>query len=206
MRFFGGLTLFFYTLVFLLMGGLFIVVATNIIPLNHIIDMLNTLYANTNARLILGITGGLFIFISLMVVQITVGIIRKEKTIAIENPDGEVTISLTAIEDFIKRAMKNMPEVKESRPNVRASKKKGIFIANKVTLFSDVNIAETTERMQGIIKSRVQEMLGVDETVEVQINVTKIAHNEERSKDIRLLRELHGKKECGRHLIHRFRS
>ena len=183
MKFIEGLTLFFYTLVFFLIGGLFIVISMNVIPLNYIIDMLNTLYANTDVRLILGITGGLLIFISLMVVQITVGIIRKEKTIAIENPDGEVTISLTAIEDFIKRAMKNMPEVKESRPNVRASKKKGIFIANKVTLFSDVNIAETTERMQGIIKSRLQEMLGVDETVEVQINVTKIAHKEERSKD-----------------------
>ncbi len=185
MRLIEGLTLFFYTLVFFLVGGLFIVVAMNVIPLNYIIDTLNTLYTNTDVRLILGITGGLLIFISLMVVQITVGIIRKEKTIAIENPDGEVTISLTAIEDFIKRAMKNLPEVKESRPSVRANKKKGILIANKVTLFSDVNISETTERMQSIIKSRVQEMLGVDEPVEVQINVTKIVHKEERSRDIK---------------------
>jgi len=185
MRLIGGLTLFFYTLVFFLVGGLFIVVAMNVISLNYIIDTLNTLYANTDIRLILGITGGLLIFISLMVVQVTAGIIRKEKTIAIENPDGEVTISLTAIEDFIKRAMKNLPEVKESRPSVRANKKKGILIANKVTLFSDVNIAETTEKMQSIIKSRVQEMLGVDEPVEVQINVTKIVHKEERFKDIK---------------------
>lgn len=182
MRFIGGLTLFFYTLVFFLVGGLFIVVATNIIPLNYIIDTLNTIYLNRDVRLILGLTGGLLIFISIMVVQITVGVIQKEKTIAFENPDGQVTISLTAIEDFIKRSMKQLPEVKESRPSVRASKK-GITIINKVVLFSDTNIPELTEKIQGIVKSRVQDMLGVDEPVEIRVNVTKIAHKEDKGRD-----------------------
>jgi len=184
MRLIGGLTLFFYTLVFFLVGGLFIVVAVNIIPLNYILDTLNTLYTNTDVRLILGITGGLLIFISLMVVQITVGIVRKERTIAFENPDGQVTISLTAIEDFIKRAMKNLPEIKESRPNVRANKR-GIVIVNRVVLFSDANIPETADKIQSIVKSRVQEMLGVEEPIEIRINVVKIVHKEERSKDIK---------------------
>lgn len=184
MRFFGGLTLFFYTLIILMVGGLFIVIAANIIPLTYIIETLGTIYSNTDVRLILGVTGGLLIFIAIMIVQITVGIIKKEKTIAFENPDGQVTISLTAIEDFIKRAMKQLPEVKESRPNVKASKK-GITIVNRVVLFSDVNIPETTEKIQNIVKSRVQDMLGVEEPVEIQINVVKIAHKEERAKDVK---------------------
>ena len=184
MRFLGGLTLFFYTLVFLMVGGLFIIVATNIIPLTYVIDTLNMFYTNTDARLILGITGGLLIFIAIMVVQITVGIIQKERTIAFENPDGQVTISLTAIEDFIKRAMKQLPEVKESRPSVRASKK-GITIVNRVVLFSDINIPETTEKIQNIVKTRVQDMLGVEEPVEIQVNVTKIVHKEDRVKDVK---------------------
>lgn len=184
MRFIGGLTLFFYTLVFFLIGGLLIIIATNIIPLSRIIDTLNIIYTNTDVRLILGVTGGLLIFISLMVVQITVGLIHKEKTIAFENPDGQVTISLTAIEDFIKRSMKQLAEVKESRPSVRASKK-GITIINKVVLFSDTNIPETTEKIQGIVKSRVQDMLGVEEPIEIQVNVIKIAHKDEKLKDIK---------------------
>ncbi len=184
MRFIGGLTLFFYTLVFFLIGGLLIIIATNIIPLSRIIDTLNIIYTNTDVRLILGVTGGLLIFISLMVVQITVGLIHKEKTIAFENPDGQVTISLTAIEDFIKRSMKQLAEVKESRPSVRASKK-GITIINKVVLFSDTNIPETTEKIQSIVKSRVQDMLGVEEPIEIQVNVIKIAHKDEKLKDIK---------------------
>jgi len=184
MRFLGGLTLFFYTLVFFLVGGSFIVIAANVIPLNTIIDTFNTFYSNTDVRVILGATGVLLIFISIMVVQITVGVIKKEKTIAFENPDGQVTISLTAIEDFIKRSIKQIAEVKESRPSVRASKK-GITIVNRVVLFSDANIPEVTEKMQGMMKTRVQEMLGVEEPVEIQINVTKIVHREDRPKDIK---------------------
>jgi hypothetical protein len=184
MRFFRGITLFFYTLVFLLVGGLFIVVAANIIPLSYITDILNTIYANTDVRLILGLTGGLLIFISLMVVQITIGIIHKEKTIAFENPDGRVTISLTAIEDFIKRSMKQLPEIKESRPTVRAGKK-GISIINRVVLFSDTNIPETTEKIQGIVKARVQEMLGVEEPVDIQVNVIKISHKEDKAREFK---------------------
>lgn len=184
MRFLGGITLFFYTLVFFLVGGLFIIIAMNVIPLTYIIETLGTLYSNTDVRLILGITGGLLIFISIMVIQITVGVIQKEKTIAFENPDGQVTISLSAIEDFIKRSMKQLPEVKESRPNVRASKK-GITIVNKVVLFSDTNIPETTEKIQSIVKTRVQDMLGVEEPVEIQVNVVKIAHKEAGPKEPR---------------------
>ena len=132
----------------------------------------------------MGITGVLLVFISIMVIQITMGKIRRQKTIAFENPDGQVTISLTAIEDFIKRALKQLPEVKDLRPYVKAGKK-GITIINRVTLFSDIHIPETTEKIQGIIKSRVQDMLGVEEPINIRVHVVKIVHKEESSRDVK---------------------
>ena len=182
MRFIGGLTLFFYTLVFLLLGGLFISISLNLVTQESITEILNTVYVTTNVRLVLGITGIILIFISVMVVQITMGKIKREKTIAFENPDGQVTISLTAIEDFIKRALKLLPEVKELKPNVRASKK-GIAIVNRVVLFSDINIPETTEKIQNIVKTRVQDMLGVEEPINIKVHVVKIVHKEEHIKE-----------------------
>jgi len=182
MKFLGGLTLVFYTLVFLIIAALLIVVAMNIIPQELVTDIVASIYASQNTRLALGIAGALLTLISLMVVQITVGRIQREKTIAFENPDGQVTISLTAIEDFIKRALKQLPEVKELRPSVKAGKK-GIKIINKVTLFSDINIPETTERIQNIVKSRVQDMLGVEEPINIMVHVVKIVHKEEAPKN-----------------------
>ena len=181
MKIVTGLTLFFYTIVFLLIGGIFITVSLNIIPQGMVTDGIATLYATTNSRLILGITGLLLIFISIMVVQLTMGKIQREKTIAFENPDGQVTISLSAIEDFIKRSSKQLPEVKELKPSVKASKK-GILIINRVTLFSDVNIPEMTEKIQNIVKTRVQEMLGVEEPISIRVHVVKIVHKEEMPK------------------------
>ncbi len=182
MKIIRGLTLFFYTIVFLFLGGLFIAVSLGLVPQDMIVDVITTLYAESNARLLLGLTGMLLIFISLMVVQLTVGKIQREKTIAFENPDGQVTIALSAIEDFIKRALKQLPEVKELKPSVRAGKK-GIFIINRVTLFSDVNIPEMTEKIQAIVKTRVQEMLGVEEPINIRVHVVKIAHKEETHKN-----------------------
>jgi len=183
MRIVSGLTLFFYTVVFLIIGALFITVSLNMIPQETVIDSVTALYAASNARLVLGLTGILLIFISIMVVQLAVGKIRREKTIAFENPDGQVTISLSAIEDFIRRALKQLPEVKELKPTVRAGKK-GILIINRVTLFSDVNIPEMTEKIQAMVKSRVQEMLGVEEPINIRIHVVKIVHKEEAPKHL----------------------
>lgn len=184
MRIISGLTLFFYTLISFLIGGLFIAISLNLIPRESIVYNLDMLYSATNIRFVVGITGLLLIFISMAMIQITMGTIKREKTIAFENPDGQVTISLTAIEDFIKRAMKQLPEVKELRPSVRASKK-GIMIVNRVTLFSDINIPETTEKIQNIVKTRVQDMLGVDEPINIRVHVVKIVHKEEGSKEIK---------------------
>lgn len=182
MKILSGLTLVFYTLVFMAIGALFIAMSLNFITHEMVADSILTIYSAANTRLILGITGILLIFISVAVVQITMGKIRREKTIAFENPDGQVTIALSAIEDFIKRSLKQLPEVKELKPNVRANKK-GILIINRVTLFSDVNIPETTEKIQNIVKSRVQDMLGVEEPINIKVHVVKIVHKEEAPKD-----------------------
>lgn len=182
MRFLGGLILFFYTVAFIAVGCLFIAASLNFIQQDAIIDTVVMIYATINMRMILCITGAMLILISLMVVQLRMGTIQREKTIAFENPDGQVTIALSAIEDFIKRAIKQLPEVKELKPNVKAGKK-GILIVNRVTLFSDVNIPETTEKIQNIVKSRVQDMLGVEEPITIKVNVVKISHKEEVHKE-----------------------
>ena len=178
MKIISGLTIFFYTLVFFLVGGAFIAISLGLVSLDSITSVLGYVYSSTNIRLTVGITGLLLIFISIIVAQLVMGKVQREKTIAFDNPDGQVTISLSAVEDFIKRAMKQLPEVKELRPNVRASKK-GVIIINRVTLFSDVNIPDITEKIQNIVKRRVQDMLGIDEPINIRVHVVKIVHKEE---------------------------
>lgn len=174
MKFFKTLAITVYTVVFLLMGGILIALSMNLLPSEELLNAVNYIYSDPNVRLSLGIVGSIFILGGLLTAQISLGRMQMEKTIAFENPEGQVTVSLTAVEDFIKKSVRELIEVKEMRANVTANKK-GINIACKATIFADSNIPETTERIQAIVKSKVHDMLGVEETINIKIHITKIS-------------------------------
>ena len=174
MKFLKSLAIIVHTLVFLAIGGALILLYLNIFAVDQITGMLNTVSSQPDIKLALGIIGVVFIFGGLLTAHINLGKIQMEKTIAFENPEGQVTISLSAIEDFIKKSVRNISEVKELRSNVTASKR-GINISCKATIFADTNIPEITERIQSIVKTKVRDMLGVEETINIKINVTKIS-------------------------------
>jgi uncharacterized alkaline shock family protein YloU len=174
MKIMRALATFLYVILFLIIGAALLSLALNIFSWQDMAETVSNIYAEPNTRLILGIIGVIFIFGALLRAQIDFGRMQREKTIAFENPDGEVTISLSAIEDFVKKSVDELREVKELRSNVTASKK-GIDIVCKATIYADSNIPETTERIQAIVKSKVQEMLGVEEAINIKIHITKIS-------------------------------
>ncbi len=69
--------------------------------------------------------------------------------------------------------IEHLPEVKELRANVTAGKK-GINIINRAVIYSDTNIPEITEKIQNMLKSKIQEMLGIEETINIKIHIAKI--------------------------------
>lgn len=193
MRIFSGFTMFFYTIVFLAIGCGLIVFSLNIISVDDIIRAVEYTYDTMNVQWMVGLVGLLVIIYSLVAVQVTLGTIQREKTIAFENPSGRVTISLSAIEDFIKRTASHIAEVKELRPGVTANKK-GINIINKVVIYSDANIPDTTERIQGVLKNKIQEMLGIEEPINIKMHITKIVSREKLGNNARALGQKEEKK------------
>jgi len=177
MKIINVIVLFVYTLVFVLVGVFLISFAFNAYQLSAITGLIETAYANPHIKTTLSLSGALMIFISILILQLTVGKLQRERTIAFENPDGQVLISLSAIEDFIKRTMKQLPEIKELRPNVIASKK-GVNITSRVTLFSDAHIPDVTEKIQNILKNKVQGLLGIEEPVNIRVHIVKIVNKE----------------------------
>jgi len=174
MRILKNLAAIINAMIFLAVGAILISLSFNIFSSDNIIDTFNYVRSEPNLQLGLGVAGGILVIVSLIMLQTGLGRKQREKTIAFENPEGQVTVSLSAIEDFIKKAVSNLPEIKELKSSVTASKK-GINILCKVTLFSDSNIPETTERIQSIVKSKVQDMLGVEESIDIKVNVTNIS-------------------------------
>lgn len=174
MRLVKSLAVLLHTLLFLVLGLGLLLMSLNLFTPEELAKSITTLYQEPNAKPIFGMVGGIFILIGLIMAHINITRIQREKTIAFENPDGQVTVSLSAIEDFIKKTVKLIPEVKELRSNVTANKK-GISIVCRATIYSNSNIPEATEKIQNIVKTKVHEMLGVEETINIKINVAKIS-------------------------------
>ncbi len=141
------------------------------------LDQIKAFYETYNLQMSIGLTGVVFILLGLLITHFTFGGIQRERTIAFNTPDGQVVISLSAIENFIKKLANQIPEIKDMRSNVIASKK-GVNISARVSLWSDSNIPDVTEKIQGIIKNKVQDMLGIEEPITTKVHVAKIVHRE----------------------------
>ena len=177
MKFFTTLGIMFYAVVIIVIGLTFIIFSLNLILPQDINNLLNYAQTSSNSRLVIGFSGVVLILISFSFAQIILGRFQREKTIAFTTSSGQVTISLSAVEDLIRRLAGVIPEVKELRPNVVANKK-GIIVDMRIILRSEANIPELTSRLQDITKSKIQEILGLEEQFIIRIHVAKISHDE----------------------------
>lgn len=178
MNILNRITMLFFLVIFVAIGLFLLLVSVKYIQSEPLLNALDYIYASMNLRMGVAIVGGLLILISIAAYQFTVARIERQKNIAFNNPDGQVTISLSAIEEFIKRIGSSLPEIKELKSDCIATKK-GIDISTRVIFWSDANIPEATEKIQGLIRTRIQEMLGIDEPIIVKVHVTKIAARQE---------------------------
>ena len=177
MKAFNIIAIFIYTLIFSIIGAILIALSLRTESFDWIINMLGYFAHANNVRFGMALTGFFLILINISIAQLSIGKLRKRKTIAFENPHGQVTLSLTAIEDYIKKLTHKMSEVKEIKSSVFAGKS-GIEVITRAVLYSDVNIPEVTEKMQNTIRLRLEEMLGIEEPVSIKVHVTKILHRE----------------------------
>jgi len=183
MRIFTVLGILFYAVVLILIGMILIIFSVNLLQPQDINNLLAYIQYNINSRIIVGLSGFLLIVISFSFAQLILGRFQRERTIAFTTSSGEVTIALSAVEDLIKRLAGVIPEIKELRPDVIATKK-GIIVDIRVVLKSEANIPDLTSRLQEITRSKIQEILGLEEQIIIKIHVVKIIsiHDTERKR------------------------
>ncbi|OIO36364.1 MAG: hypothetical protein AUJ74_02670 [Candidatus Omnitrophica bacterium CG1_02_44_16] len=176
-----ALSILFYTIIFAFIGTLAMAFAFHLIDINELMTQLAYAYNDLRMRLITGLSGLVFILLSFSATQVITGKIQREKTIAFNNPNGQVTITLSAVEDLIKRLAHQLSEIKDAKADVKATKK-GIDIRLRVVLRSETNIPDFTARLQDLIASKIQEVFGIDEPINVKIHVAKIIGFEDKQK------------------------
>lgn len=119
------------------------------------------------------LTGLVLILIGLLFLAIRYKAGKGERSISFDNPEGEVTISIKAIEDFVKRVGQEFSQVIEMTPAILAAKD-GIKIRVKTALVAGSNIPRLAESIQHTIKTRMQNILGIENITMVEVNVSKL--------------------------------
>ena len=128
-----------------------------------------------------GILGLSLIILGLAGIALYLREVQPEPAVAFENPDGEVKVTLSAIEDFVRRLTGKMDDVRELKPKVVMTKK-GLEIRNRVVLEPNVNIPQVSLGIQEMIKRYLQEVLGITGMSTIKVLVVKIAPEADRKK------------------------
>ena len=172
----------FYMTTVMFVGCFFLLVSFNWIKFGNLVTILNAIYTQDRLRLIVGILAGVVLFKNFLYYQLF-SMSLGRKIIAFDNPSGRVSVSLSALEDLIRRTIIRSPEVKQAKSAVVASKK-GLRVTVKLILRSERNIPNITSKIQDLVQSKVHEMIGINEPVSVTVYVSKIVPDKGGDKDL----------------------
>lgn len=163
-----------YTLAFLVSGFFLIYISLGLISLDDVVKTIERYYAFELNRFLIGIVGALLIIISAgFILHLLEGLFRKERDINLSGPSGQIRVSLSAIEDVVRRCGRQFLDVKELRSRI-VIRRKGLNILSKVTLYAGVNIPEITEKLRSLIRERLGKVLGIEDEIKVTIHVVNI--------------------------------
>jgi len=101
MNILNRITMMFFLVVFITIGLFLIAVSVRSVQSEPILNVLDSINSSMTLRIGIGVVGFLLIAISWASYQFTIARIQRQKNIAFNNPDGQVSISLSAIEEFI---------------------------------------------------------------------------------------------------------
>ncbi len=170
----SNIVIIFYVAVIWITSILLMLFATRIIKLEDVNHVAALVYYDSQIGTIVVLIAGAFIIISYVLARLLETRRQRQRTIAFDNPSGPVTVSLNALEDLIKRLIVQVPEAKEIRPYVIATKK-GLDADVNLVLRHEVNIPELTGRFQDLVRRKVEETIGMEGKINVRVHVTKIA-------------------------------
>ncbi|MFH1305252.1 MAG: alkaline shock response membrane anchor protein AmaP [Candidatus Omnitrophota bacterium] len=162
-----------YVFLMVVTGAVMTLISIRMFTLDQWTIAMETVNGTFAIRAALGAVGGIFVFLGVIAPFRLERNIKKNRVLAFQNPDGEVTVSLSAIEEYIRRIAKDIVGIRDIRPHVWMSRK-GVDIRTDVSLTAGANIPEITEKIQREVKGKIHGMLGVEENVNIRMHVRKI--------------------------------
>ena len=164
----------FYVTLILFLGVFILFYVANLVEFEGVVDFIYLSYYDDHIRLMVGAIAAGLLFFNFLFYRLFSSKIQKEKTIVFDNPTGRVSVSLFAIEDLIRNIVGGLPEVKEVKPFVIATKK-GLQVELRLILRAETNIPDFTAKVQELVRRKMTDVINLDEPVNVTVHVNKIS-------------------------------
>lgn len=158
---------------FLTLGSLLMIVALHVLSLEDAIFKLREVYENPIQSLHLGFIGVLFIVVGLIFSKMLVKKGRESDAIIYQGESGPMIISVTAVEDVIKKVLKRIHMVKEWKAKTLIHGK-DLEIKLRLVLWSGAGVPKLLAEIQDEIGDRLRKMLGPDNRFEILCDVQRI--------------------------------
>jgi hypothetical protein len=139
-------------------------------PLTYVIE-------GSTGRGIALLAGLLLLVIFVYLVWGNIQSARRERTVVLKNPLGEVLVSLAAIEDFARVLKGKIEGLRDIKGRV-VYRRRGLKVSARITVLSDYSIVEVTQNVQDAIRNYIQKTLGIAQDINPTVMVNKVVNRD----------------------------
>ena len=162
---------------FLTIGSLLIIVASHILAFDDALAQVSAIYDSSWRSLQTGIVGFVFIVVGLAFTRALIKKRRQEEALIYQSEIGPIVVSITAIEDVVRKVLKHFHLVKEWKVKTLIQGK-DVEIKLRLVLWSGARIQALLVEVQEEVRQRVRKILGVENRLEILCDVHRIEDHE----------------------------
>lgn len=172
MRVKGRILLGFYSLLFIAAGA---AVLAAVFTWPQLAGEIERFFSAAENKWIAGLAGALFILVGLIGFWESVRSAPVEEGVVQELALGRVTTTNTALENVVRRAVRQIRGVREVRPVIRPLPG-GLNVFLRLVLLPEVRVPEVAAEVQEAVKEQIRSTVGV-EVAEVKIQIENITYD-----------------------------
>jgi len=160
--------------VFLTLGSLMLIVASQILPMEDALIKVQEIYENGFEQLRFGITGLLFIFVGLQMTRSFIKRTRRDDDFFIVDGDtGRLTITYYALNQTVERILKRHEAVRQASVSTQYIKQE-LRISAFVQVLPGQDLAKLSAHAEKEVRAKVYKMLRCEIPIQFKLNVTRI--------------------------------
>lgn len=168
---------------FLTVGSLMMIIAFHILSYPDAVEQLQELYEPFHSMQA-GILGLIFIAVGLIFTRMLLKQRRAQEALIYQSDIGPVVVSVTALEDVVKKVLKRYHLVKDWKIKTLIHGKE-VEIKLRLVLWSGARLQALLTEIQEDLQSRIGKLLGSGNTLEILCDVQKIEDHEAQFPDVK---------------------